>query len=144
MGLSIPGAPCVGKVKPGRRSPGRDARKGATMGSPVVHFEVLGPDADALQRFYADQFGWKIDASNPMKYGLVDTGDGKTSGGVGPGQDGQAVVTFYMAVDDLDAALERIGKAGGRTITPPTEIPNLVTFAHFADPAGNVLGLVKS
>jgi predicted enzyme related to lactoylglutathione lyase len=27
---------------------------------------------------------------------------------------------------------------------PVTEIPNMVTFAQFADPQGNVVGLVKS
>jgi predicted enzyme related to lactoylglutathione lyase len=33
---------------------------------------------------------------------------------------------------------------GGKTIVPPTEIPNVVTFALFSDPDGNMVGLVKS
>ena len=33
---------------------------------------------------------------------------------------------------------------GGKTVVPETEIPNMVTFALFADPEGNVVGLVKS
>jgi predicted enzyme related to lactoylglutathione lyase len=28
-------------------------------------------------------------------------------------------------------------------VVPVTEIPNMVTFAQFADPQGNVVGLVK-
>ena len=49
------------------------------MGNPVVHFEVLGKDGEALQSFYSDLFDWKINADNPMNYGIVDTG------GEGPG-----------------------------------------------------------
>lgn len=33
---------------------------------------------------------------------------------------------------------------GGKTVVPVTEIPDMVTFAQFADPEGNVVGLVKS
>jgi predicted enzyme related to lactoylglutathione lyase len=29
-------------------------------------------------------------------------------------------------------------------VVPVTEIPGLVTFAQFADPQGNVVGLLKS
>ena len=36
------------------------------MGRPVVHFEVIGKDADRLQSYYSDLFGWNIDASNPI------------------------------------------------------------------------------
>jgi predicted enzyme related to lactoylglutathione lyase len=32
---------------------------------------------------------------------------------------------------------------GGKTIVPKTEIPNVVTFAQFADIEGNVVGLVR-
>jgi predicted enzyme related to lactoylglutathione lyase len=41
------------------------------MADRVVHFEVTGPDGEALKRFYASIFGWSIDSSNPMSYGLV-------------------------------------------------------------------------
>jgi len=30
------------------------------MANPVTHFEVLGADADALQRFYSEAFGWQM------------------------------------------------------------------------------------
>jgi len=41
------------------------------MGQPVIHFEVIGKDAKALQDYYSELFGWEIDASNPMGYGIV-------------------------------------------------------------------------
>ena len=41
------------------------------MEHPVVHFEVLGPEGAALQKYYADLFGWQIDSNNPANYGMV-------------------------------------------------------------------------
>ena len=46
------------------------------MVRPVVHFEIHGKDAKKLQEFYASLFGWKIDANNPMNYGMVEAGVG--------------------------------------------------------------------
>ena len=39
------------------------------MGQPVVHFEIVGKDADKLQSYYSELFGWEIDSNNPMRYG---------------------------------------------------------------------------
>ena len=36
------------------------------MGHPVVHFEIIGKDGEALKRYYAELFGWEIDSDNPM------------------------------------------------------------------------------
>ena len=44
------------------------------MGQPVIHWEIEGGDADKLWGFYSDMFDWKIDANNPMKYGMAETG----------------------------------------------------------------------
>ncbi len=116
------------------------------MGYPIVHFEMMGEDGEALKEFYSKTMGWKIDSSNPMNYGVVDTGAGEGSlgGGVGASQDGSSSVTVYVGVPDLDAKLKEIEAAGGKTTMPPMEIPDMVTFAQFEDPAGNVIGLVKS
>lgn len=64
-------------------------------------------------------------------------------GGIGPSQDGSSQLTFYVQVSDLDAALKKIEGLGGKTVVPPTDVPNMVTFAQFTDPAGNLVGLVK-
>ncbi|MHB8510678.1 MAG: VOC family protein [Actinomycetota bacterium] len=118
--------------------------RGGTMGNPVVHFEVMGSDVKSLINFYADLFGWHIDFQPEMNYGVVDTHAGiGMNGGLGKSQSGKSYVTFYMAVDDLDATLKKIEKAGGKTTQPPMEIPNVVTFAPITDPEGNMLGLVS-
>ena len=112
------------------------------MPNPVVHFEVTGKDAKKLHGFYSGVFGWSIQADNPMNYGLVEAQGNGIGGGVGQGD--ASSVTFYIEVDDPQAYLAKVEAAGGKTIVPVTEIPGMVTFAQFADPEGNVVGIVKS
>jgi predicted enzyme related to lactoylglutathione lyase len=115
------------------------------MPNPVVHFEIVGRDGPALQKFYADAFGWKVDAANPMNYGMVDNGGEGINGGISGGEKPEdSWVTVYIQVDDLDAALVKIEAAGGKTVQPPLEIPGVVTMALFNDPDGHLVGLVKS
>ena len=114
------------------------------MANPVGWFEVLGPDGAALQGFYAEAFGWHIDADNPMSYGMAAAEEGGIAGGVAGSPDGKAYMTFYIAVPDLQAALDTVGKLGGSTLTPPTDVPGGPSIAFFSDPAGNRIGLMKA
>lgn len=116
------------------------------MGNPVVHFEVTGKDGKKLQNFYSGVFGWKINADNPMSYGIVDAAEtgGGIGGGISGGEGQSNQVTFYIGVDDPQAYLNKVEAAGGRTVVPVTEIPGMVVFAQFADPEGNVVGIVKN
>ena len=41
------------------------------MAAKVIHFEVVGKDGGALQKFYSEVFDWKIDTNNPGGYGMV-------------------------------------------------------------------------
>jgi len=117
------------------------------MGAPVVHWEINARDSKRLWDFYSELFSWNINSANPMNYGLVNTGS-KTgiNGGIAQSTPGTNTpsVTFYVEVDDPQAYLNRIESMGGRTVVPVTEIPQMVTFALFADPEGNTVGLVKS
>jgi uncharacterized protein len=111
----------------------------------VVHFEVLGRDAGALQKFYSEAFGWPLGpVEGPMEYAMVHLKDeGGIDGGIGKAPQGVGHVTFYVGVEDPTEALEQIQRLGGKTIQPPTSVPGGVTFALFADPEGHVVGLVK-
>jgi uncharacterized protein len=114
------------------------------MGNPVVHFEVVGKDAPKLQNFYTTAFGWEIKSMMPEYAMATPGGQGGINGGIGKAMDGSGGhVTFYIAVDDIDAALKKIESAGGRKISGPMDIPNGPTIAMFADPEGHMLGLVK-
>ena len=115
------------------------------MAAPVTHFEVNAKDGKRAQMFYSDLFGWKISVDPTMDYGMVDTGVKMgINGGIGQvmGNDQQSV-TFYVQVEDVQAHLDKAVSLGGRVVMPIHEVPNVVTFAHFADLDGNVIGLVK-
>ena len=115
------------------------------MPNPVTHFEVLGKDAAALQKFYKGAFNWNIQPAMPT-YGMVMHGEGKgIDGGVGATMDGSAGhVTFYVEVADIAASLVTIGSLGGRTVQEPMDVPDGPKIALFADPEGHVVGLVQA
>jgi predicted enzyme related to lactoylglutathione lyase len=116
----------------------------ATGGPAVVHFEIGAVDGDRSRRFYSRLFGWSIDVDDRTDYGVVRTrSDTGIGGGVVAAPPGVPPwVTFYVAVPDLDDVLARAGELGGRSVMPPTEIGAGMAVAMFADPDGNVVGLV--
>lgn len=116
------------------------------MGNKIVHWELMGTDADALRDFYGGIFDWATQATEGFEgYYLVDAEQTGVGGAVGRGPEEMPnYLTIYIEVDSIDEYLGRIGEAGGSTVIPRTEIPDIVTFAMFADPAGNVVGLVES
>lgn len=114
------------------------------MAQPVVWWEIHGKDGAKSQKFYSDLFGWKVNADNPMQYGMVD---GAQVGGVGGGittAQGGPMVTIYVEVADLDAALKKAESLGGKTLMPAMDVPGGPTIALFADPDGNTVGLTKA
>ena len=121
---------------------GQDA---AQVAHPVVHLEILGADAPRLQRFYGELFGWKI-TLNPAGYGYVPVAPASPvtlTGGIGPSPQGRPLTVFYVKVDDPAATLRKVEGLGGRIVVPPVEVPGGITFARFADPEGNVIGIVR-
>jgi len=50
-------------------------------------------------------------------------------------------VNVVIDVDDLQKYLDKAVSMGGEVVTPITEIPDMVTWAEFRDPAGNVIGI---
>jgi predicted enzyme related to lactoylglutathione lyase len=121
------------------------------MGQAVVHFEVVGKDGDRLQSYYSELFGWNINSDNPMNYGMVDgkdnktaSGDGGIGGGVGQGPEGYGGhVTFYVAVPDVEEALQKAESLGGKRVMGPEEIMGMVTLGQFTDPEGHLVGVVQ-
>ena len=119
------------------------------MGSPVIHFEVIGKDGAALQRYYSELFGWEIDANNPMNYGIVareanvDSDGVGIGGGVGQGPDGyDGHATFYVGVDDVEEALANAERLGGRRLMGPEKIMDGTVIGQFTDPEGHLIGVV--
>ncbi|MDQ3724089.1 MAG: VOC family protein [Actinomycetota bacterium] len=119
------------------------------MGQPVVHFEIIGADGPALHSYYSELFGWEIDASNPMNYGIVaragnTNADGAGIGGGIAGYEGMGShVTFYVEVPDVEAALAQAESLGGKRVMGPDEVIPGTTIGQFTDPEGHLVGLVS-
>ena len=116
------------------------------MGNPVVHFEIAGPDGPALQQYYRDLFGWDVQEQGPEmgNYGVVMWMEGGIGGGIMETVEDMPTnyVTFYIQVEDLQAALDKLSGLGGATTMPPMEIaPEVGSVAMFTDPAHNFIGL---
>ena len=112
------------------------------MGKPVTQFQIVAKDPDKAATFYGKLFGWSIDTNNPMQYGMVESAGEGIGGGIG--KEDVPLVTFYVAVDDPAATLEKLVALGAKVVMPPQDVPGGPTIARFSDPAGNVLGLVKA
>jgi uncharacterized protein len=121
------------------------------MGQPVVHFEIIGTDAEKLRGYYSELFGWEIDSDNPMNYGTVQR-DGNTNadgigigGGIGQGPEGyDGHVTFYIEVSDVEAALAKAESLGGSRMMGPEQPMEGVEIGLFNDPEGHTVGVVKT
>jgi uncharacterized protein len=113
------------------------------MGNPVVHFEVLGQDGDKLRSFYGDLFGWQYNLMEGMDYGTLQRGDGEPGigGGIGEAPQGPGHTTFYVYVDDVQAALDQAESLGGSKVMGPMDIPGDGSIGLFTDPEGHTVGV---
>jgi predicted enzyme related to lactoylglutathione lyase len=122
------------------------------MGQPVVHFEVIGKDGEKLQRYYSDLFDWKIEADNPMNYGIVSREENLNAdgvgigGGIGPAPEGyEGHLMFYVEVPDVEAALAKAESLGGKRVMGPDTVPGMeLVLGHFSDPEGHLVGVIQS
>ena len=121
------------------------------MGQPVVHFEIIGKDGEALKRYYAELFGWEIDSNNPMKYGTIQregnlNPDGAgIGGGISGGPEGyDGHVTFYVQVPDVEASLAQAESLGGKRTMGPDQVMEGLVIGLFTDPEGHTIGVLQT
>jgi predicted enzyme related to lactoylglutathione lyase len=114
---------------------------------PPVWIDITARDAARSRAFYSELFGWEIHVDPAMDYGIVAAGDDRLRGGIGQAGDGSPHppgVVVYVAVADVDEALQRAERLGGTRALDPWEIPGLGKMAVFEDPEGNRVGLWAS
>ena len=114
-----------------------------TTGRPVVHFEIGCRDQARTGDFYSKMFGWQITPAGPASN--IETGSPKGIPGhiIALGHEPQHYTLFYVDVEDVQAALDKAAELGGKTVVAPINMPT-GTFAWFADPEGNMVGLLKA
>src|SRR6266702_3915495 len=101
---------------------GLPARKGAIMGQPVVHFEIIGKDPAKLRSYFGGLFGWEFDTSSPVAEAVSEP-------------------LYYVGVPDVEAALQKAERLGGKRRMGPERAPTGLVVGHFTDPEGNVIGV---
>lgn len=112
----------------------------------VVHFEITAKDPKRATKFYTDAFGWiSKDSGMPgIDYTLLETGDGDgIDGAIMPNTYRQQPVINTIAVDDLNAAIEKVKSAGGVTEGDIQDIPGVGKFSYIKDTEGNLVGLLQ-
>lgn len=111
----------------------------------IIHFEIVGRDGPALQRFYADLFGWKLNTDNPGGYGMSSGDETGVIVGIGSTPDGSpGHVTGYVTVSDINAALAQATKLGGSVVMPKFSPDGVAQLGLMADPERHVIGLTEA
>ncbi len=120
------------------------------MISTFVWYELMTTDAKAAESFYSKVIGWKPQHAGQagMDYTLLLAGQVPTAGLMALDKEACAAGARpcwvgYVGVDDVDAFVGRVTKAGGKVHVPPTDIPNIGRFAMVTDPQGAVFNLFK-
>jgi uncharacterized protein len=121
----------------------------AAAGTPghIGWHELGAANWEAAFGFYAGLFGWtKADAVDmgPMgTYQLFAVG-GVPVGGMMNRPEGQGAPSwsYYVNVDEITAAVERVKDAGGQVVNGPMEVPGGSWIAHGVDPQGGTFAMV--
>jgi predicted enzyme related to lactoylglutathione lyase len=116
----------------------------ALVNNPIVHAEIRSSDPDATRAFFGSLFGWTYPTEGAFPgYTFVETGvPGALYTAISPLQGDDDLVTFFVGVQDMDAAVADTVRLGGRVVQDPVTVPG-VAFALIADPQGHVVGLAQ-
>ena len=106
-------------------------------------YDLMTTDTAAARAFYGAVVGWGTqDSATPgMDYTLF-TVDGAGLLGLMPEPKEmcdagvQPCWLGYVQVDDVDAAVARIEKLGGKKMRDPVDVPGVIRFCPVADPQG--------
>lgn len=104
------------------------------------YVELMAPDAAAAADFYAELFGWSIEAQEVPDFGTYRTGtlESDTVAGISPQMPQlaghPAFWAVYLAVDDVDAAVTKVEAAGGTVEAGPFDVMGFGRMASIQDP----------
>jgi predicted enzyme related to lactoylglutathione lyase len=123
------------------------------MDPTIIHFEIQAEDVDKLKSFYENLFGWKImkTPGDFMEYWVIQTvpiddqGMPKrpgVNGGMYKKQSESNIPVNYIRVEDIDRALVKIVKLGGKVTMGKQEVPGIGYVAQIRDPEGNPIAMI--
>lgn len=114
----------------------------------VVWAEIPVSDMARAKAFYATVLGSDLadqdGGPNPMSM-FASKASQAVSGHIYPGKPAAPGTgpTIHLAVEAVEAAMERVGANGGQVVSPVIEIP-AGRFAYCLDPDGNSFGVFSS
>jgi len=118
-------------------------RDGYPAGTPCWA-DLATTDVEAAKKFYAEIFGWEYDEpeTDSTPYTMAAK-NGLSAAGIGPVQSpGQPTAwSMYIAVDDADAAVEKIRAAGGSVIMECIDVMDAGRMAFASDVTGAAFGV---
>jgi hypothetical protein len=100
-------------------------------------YELMTSDTEAAGKFYSSVVGWtpkQVPSSGDFPYTTFNLGDAGMAGMLK--LEGHTAWIGYIAVDDVDAHIEKIVEAGGKLWKPATDVPGMLRFAVMSDPQG--------
>ena len=129
------------------------------MANRIVNFEVAADDGERAKKFYETVFGWEIKKwegtgaeESGMSVWMIKTGTKEE-----PGIDGELLLraenpktgqgrAFFctIAVDDIDEAIAKIKRAGGKILSDKMEMEEMGWFASAEDSEGNKFGIMQT
>ena len=125
--------------------------------NPVVHFEMPYKDAKRVSEFYKKAFGWQMNETGPEMGNYItawtaDTDEnrmvktpGTINGGFFPKKPDMPAQypSVVIAVDDVEAAMRRVEKEGGKVLGEPMQIPGVGRYVAFSDTEGNRVSMLQ-
>ena len=127
--------------------------------NPVVHFEMPYEDADRVQKFYNNAFGWGMqlllgeEMGNYITAQTTDSDDNhmiKTPGTINggffakkpdwPAQQPNVVIS----VKDIEKTIADVKEAGGEVLGEPVNIPGIGVYVSFTDTEGNRVSVLQA
>ncbi len=117
----------------------------------VQHFEIPADDMARAKKFYSSVFGWKTSEVPNMEYVMASTVEtdekmmpkepGAINGGIMKRMPNIKAVSVTITVADLDKAVQKAIKAGGKLVKDKQEVMDMGSVAYIQDTEGNVVGI---
>jgi predicted enzyme related to lactoylglutathione lyase len=119
------------------------------MAATIRHFAINADDMPRAKAFYETVFGWELTPWGPPDFyqaynagppGVMGALQGRREIDPGVRIRGPEVT---LAVDDIEATMKAIVRAGGRLLSQPFNIHGVGVLVWFNDSEGNLLGAMQ-
>ncbi len=110
----------------------------------ICYIEIPATDVACSAEFYSRAFGWSVRQRGDGSTAFDDSTN-EVSGAWVTGRRIQTDpgIVVYIMVADIEAGMKAVTDAGGQIVLA-ADLAAEVVFAHFRDPAGNIMGMYQA